>query len=118
MLFLLNFGDFTCPPCFADFLALADSLRLGAALREDRAVLGLMREGGAERLHPAERLRRWALESGLGFPVSFLPDSLFDATGARKSLAAVLDRDERVLFRAEFPMGAGPRTRALELLRR
>jgi uncharacterized membrane protein YphA (DoxX/SURF4 family) len=117
LLFLLDFSDFTCPPCFSDFMALSDSItRLHDGPLRTPAI-GLMRPGLAFGSRDQERLDEWAHASDLRFKVFIAPDSLFVQTGFRRSCAILVGPAGCVSERAEFPLGAEMRNKILEALR-
>lgn len=73
LLFMLNFRDFDCPPCLDDFILLCDSITAKLQHHQWNRVIILINRTDLD----SSRLARWALASGILFPVITAPDNLF-----------------------------------------
>ena len=115
LLLLLRFRDFDCSVCFADFVALADSV---APVPADSArVLALFSEEGIPRTREPASVRRWAGGAGFFFAIRIVPDSVFRRFGITRSTAILLEQDNTPLFLGELPLGAFLRERVTHSLR-
>lgn len=103
VIFLLNYADFSCPPCFDSFAALADSLELLMSGHDRYRIAGVFREDETIRAVGQQRLMHWKEVNGFDFPVVVAPDSLFQRMNNGKS-AALVSEENNVLFFARFPL--------------
>jgi uncharacterized membrane protein YphA (DoxX/SURF4 family) len=115
VLLLLDYADFSCPICFEDFSAFADSLSNRQGDGRHHPCLAIFREGPYSSLRSPERVKRWATANHIRFPVYFSPDSVFQRAHVTKSVAVVVDPMKHVLFSEIFPMGLQKRSKALRL---
>jgi uncharacterized membrane protein (UPF0136 family) len=117
MLMLLDFPDFSCHLCFEDFLNLSDSLNALPILAREVRVVALLRQEGSQHLVGGNRLQRWSQETGLSYPVFFVPDSLLPRPTYHKSMVVIFNGQKQILFRADVPMGHEAIEQAMRLLR-
>lgn len=114
VIMIANLGDLTCPPCFDDFIALAESL--SATDATDRVAV-LLTDGRGEDQVQREVLKHWAVETGLPFACAVIEPSLLSAFELQKSQALVIDQFSRVRFQQQFPLGERARAELLAMLR-
>ena len=116
MLLLLDYSDFSCPICFDDFSALADSLRGRFDDSQRHNIVALFRERPQSSFDSPDRLRHWIAANDIRFPVLLTPAGAFQTIHFVKSMAVVVDPEDRILFSEIFPMGISKRALALRLL--
>jgi uncharacterized membrane protein YphA (DoxX/SURF4 family) len=105
VVFLLSYADFSCPPCFDSFAALADSLKLLMVGRDRYRVAGIFREDEIMSSNDQKRLTHWKEVNGFEFPVIVAPDSVFQRMNAGKSAVLVSEADNGIFF-APFPLSS------------
>ncbi len=103
VVFFLSYADFSCPPCFDSFAALADSLKLLMTGRDRYRVAGIFREDEIMNSSGQKRLLHWKEMNGFDFPVIVAPDSVFQRMNPGKSAVLVSEADNGIFF-APFPL--------------
>lgn len=114
VIMIANLGDLTCPPCFDDFVALAESL---SVMGETDRVAVLLTDSRGEDQIQHEVLKQWAAETGLPFACAVIDPSLLSAFELQKSQALVIDQSSRVRFQKPFPLGERARAELLAMIR-
>jgi hypothetical protein len=116
LIMVANLADLTCPPCFDDFTALAESLSANARItRTGRVALLLTDSREGEELR-GEVLKHWATETGLAFPSVAIETSLLEAFEMQKSQAVLIDSSNRLTLQKRFPIGESSRREVVSLL--
>jgi hypothetical protein len=116
LLFLLYFPDFNCPPCFDEFMTLADILQTRFPNGQSKRLLALFKPDAIADPADPTRLHRWAEANKLFFPTLIAHDSLFQQANFFKSAVAVISPSERILFSEVLPMGPEKLERVIKLL--
>jgi uncharacterized membrane protein YphA (DoxX/SURF4 family) len=116
LLLVVDLHDFTCSPCFEDFLAFCDIVRKTAApLTDGRVVLLIRHRGGRGEPSPGV-LKAWARETNVSFAVAVVPESVAAAAGVGRSAGILVSREGHEIVRHEFPMRQKGRDELIQLL--
>ncbi|MBU2447252.1 MAG: hypothetical protein KJ666_16990 [Bacteroidetes bacterium] len=116
LLLLLNFYDFNCPPCFDDFITLCDSLNTFLDFNKKKQLAILFRLDSTATSLNSQRLLIWAKANNIDFPILTANDSIFSKIDFVKSMAVVIDAEEKILFSEHFPMGIKKHNTITQLL--
>jgi hypothetical protein len=116
VLFVIDPGDFGCPPCFDDLQTLEEELarRLGEEAAE--RGLFLVRQYSEGPWSDSVTVGRWASAQGFSFPVMMVPDSSFDQFALGKTSVLVTDETLRTIFLHRVPVGRSGRETIVSLL--
>ena len=108
LVFLVRFGDFTCPPCYESFVNLVrDVGSLPVINTHGRALLVFTSEGLGGRMGWAKdslRLAVWAQANDIRIPFVLGDDSLFHRFGFTKTCVVVRGPDGSFELEARFPV--------------
>ena len=104
LIFLLNYADFSCPPCFDSFISLAESLQ-DHMLPENRyRAVGIMREDEVMKRASPKRFIHWKEANNLTLPIVIAADSMFLKMHSGKSAVLLLNSKSQILFFQSFPL--------------
>ncbi len=105
LLFLLEFSDFNCPPCFDDFMTLCEEVKERFPSADSSRYFLMFRRGVVADPGDPGRLNQWLRGNGLNFPARVGPDSLFERPKFEKSCVMVISPSGRSLFSEILPIG-------------
>lgn len=105
LLFLLEFSDFNCPPCFDDFIILCEEVKGKFPSADSSRYFLMFRRGVVADPGNPGRLNQWLRGNGLNFPAGVGPDSLFERPKFEKSRVMVISPSGRLLFSEILPIG-------------
>jgi len=104
ILFLLDYNDFSCPPCFDSFLSLALSLREQRTPEGRYRAVGIMREDELMNRLAPQRLNHWKEINDITIPLVIASDTIFGKLYTGKSAVVILDSDSHIRFMNTFPL--------------
>ncbi len=117
LVFLLDFNDFSCPPCFDDFIILCDKINDIFSKDSQEHIAGVFRQGNIVILQDSKKLLYWKEINNINFITLVGPDSIFKSIGFTKSMAIVVDNNNRIIFSEHFPMGEKGHNTILKLIK-
>jgi hypothetical protein len=116
LLLIINFDDFSCQPCYDDFLDLCDTLTAHYEKKGIQPpVLMIIKEGNEMQLDKPERLKVWQEYNNAHFKSVIVPDSIFRAH-FRTSTVLIIKKDTQIVLRKELPIGLKTRLKIFEFL--
>ncbi|MGB9665287.1 MAG: hypothetical protein ACPL25_10290 [Ignavibacteria bacterium] len=116
LLLIINFDDFSCQPCYDDFLDLCDTLTAHFEEKEiEPPVLMAIKEGNQLQLDNPERLKVWQTYNNARFNSIVISDSLFKVY-FKSSTVMVVRSDTLIVLRKELPIGKKTKLQLLEFL--
>jgi hypothetical protein len=105
MVLTINFGDFYCQKCLADFLDFIDLLD-ETAPHERIPVLLLVRQNDFQELRAQRRIiDRWADANNIRHPTMLDDHGILDRAGLTKTGILIYDNGGKILHYDTFPMG-------------
>ncbi|MBI5808544.1 MAG: DoxX family protein [Ignavibacteriales bacterium] len=113
--FLMSFYDFNCPLCYDDFLALSDSLQ-SKKYKNVNVIYLFERKSLAVESLDSTRLETWKDVNSIHFPVLLADNKLFEDYSIRKSSILILDENNQLVIKDQFPVGKEKRTNILHYL--
>jgi uncharacterized membrane protein YphA (DoxX/SURF4 family) len=116
ILFLLNYEDFSCSPCFTSFSLLSDSLCRRLPINDRFRVIGIFKENDMIKNNTPMRLQHWKEANGFVFPVIVASDSLFVKMHQAKSAVLLVGENARALFLRPFPLSPEQFNMVLQLM--
>lgn len=110
LLFVIDFRDFSCSPCLDSFLGLYHNLSLPFRTIQAWGVLTVSLEGGEEKrdIQIAEKkLRGFVRANRIAFPIVVDKDQVFSGFADTGSCLLLLDDNQKVVLRYDFPLTGG-----------
>lgn len=115
VIFLISFYDFNCPLCYDDFVSISDSLQKQEKNKTNILYLFEKESATSESLD-STRLEAWKVVNRINSPVYLVKNDLFRHLFIRKSSVIVLDSNEELFTKREFPIGIDGRKEILAYL--
>lgn len=97
-------ADFSCPPCFEDFLRLSDQMRPLVSGEEARRGLYLLRQSGSGPWGDSVAVQRWAQAQDLPFPIMTVPETTYTQFKLSKTTAMIVDPSLQTVFMERIPL--------------
>jgi hypothetical protein len=104
LIFLLNYADFSCPPCFDSFMSLAESLQDRMLPGDRYRAVAIMKEDEMMNRASPARFIHWKEANNLTLPMIIAPDSIFIKMHSGKSAVLVLNSKSQIVFSQSFPL--------------
>jgi hypothetical protein len=105
MVLTINFGDFLCQICLADFLDFIDLLDETAVSDRVSIVLMVQKNDFQETRIQRRIIDRWTDANNLRYPTMFDEDGILDRAGVTKTGILIFDDAGEILHNDTFPMG-------------
>ncbi len=115
--FLLDFNDFSCPPCFDDFIILCDKINNVFSEDSQEHIAAVFRQSNIAILQDSKKLLYWKRSNNINFITLVGPDSIFESIKFIKSMAIVIDNNNRIIFSEHFPMNEKGHNTIIKLLK-
>lgn len=117
LVLFINFDALNCHTCAEDFLNFCDTLSSNFEfIKVNPPVLMIIKKGSEFNLDEPDRLNLWKKYNRAEFQHIILSDTLFNLYGINDIIGIVLDKQMKILYKKDFPMGKKSHLRILELL--
>jgi len=114
LILLLNFEDFSCPPCFDDLITFIDLLKTKPVNKNQ--IIALLPNKGEKDSLAIKRWDYWRRINDIDFPVLMMDNNITEIVNEMKSKAVVVDSKSKILFQEKFPMGAKKHNTIMQLM--
>lgn len=116
LIFLLDFNDFNCPPCFDDFISLCDQINNICSKDAQTHIAAVFRQGDIASFENPKKLLYWQELNNINFTTIIAADSVFESIGFSKSMAIIIDNNKEIILSEHFPMGVKKHNTIIQLI--